>query len=107
MLAVMGPSGAGKSTFLDVLSRRKADLVNGKVYLGSKEVLTTAQMATVGSYVEQEDDLLGVLTVKETIAFAARLNLPDESKEGINERVTQIITALGLTKCANQIVGNP
>ena len=73
MLAVMGPSGAGKSTFLDVISRRKCDQVNGKVFLGPKEIQTTAQMSTVGSYVEQEDDLLGVLTVRETITYAARL----------------------------------
>jgi ABC-type multidrug transport system ATPase subunit len=33
-------------------------------------------MRVVSSYVEQEDALLGALTVKETLTFAAKLSLP-------------------------------
>ncbi|KAJ3295413.1 hypothetical protein HDU76_006838, partial [Blyttiomyces sp. JEL0837] len=73
MLAVMGPSGAGKSTFLDVISRRKTKGVKGEVYLGKKSITSSSQMSTVASYVEQQDDLLGVLTVRESISYAAHL----------------------------------
>jgi ABC-type multidrug transport system ATPase subunit len=62
-------------------------------------------MASIGSYVEQRDDLLGVLTVRETIMYAARLNNPSDKDP--SERVDHIINVLGLAKCANLIIGNP
>ncbi|KAJ3116113.1 hypothetical protein HDU96_010407 [Phlyctochytrium bullatum] len=125
MMAVMGPSGAGKSTFLDVLSMRRqkggcgkseaarflmfslATTLENLVFLGNQEITTAQQMGVVGSYVEQRDDLLGVLTVRESIMYAAKLRMPRESAESRRERVEHIISSLGLTKCANQIIGNP
>lgn len=66
----MGPSGAGKSTLLDILAGRKTSS-KGRVALnGTKEGFDIRQMS---SYVEQDDALLGVLTVKETLAFSATL----------------------------------
>ncbi|KAJ3098713.1 hypothetical protein HDU97_003772 [Phlyctochytrium planicorne] len=106
MMAVMGPSGAGKSTFLDVLSRRR-ERGHGKVFLGSEEIGSASEMGEVASYVEQRDDLLGVLTVRESIDYAAKLRLPKESKHDRSQRVEHIISSLGLSKCANQIIGNP
>ncbi|KAJ3186130.1 hypothetical protein HK101_009721 [Irineochytrium annulatum] len=117
LLAVMGPSGAGKSTFLDVLSRRTAAggkggayMTTGRVFLGegadAREVFNTQQMATVASYVEQSDDLLGVLTVRETIAFAAQLNNPYEPTAERMARVDALIASLGLSKVSSTIVGN-
>lgn len=106
MMACMGPSGAGKTTFLDVVARRRVGGgATGSVFLGSKKIVTNSQMATVGSYVEQQDDLLGVLTVRETIMYAARLSNPTEPDP--SERVDHIINVLGLAKCANVIIGNP
>lgn len=69
MLAIMGPSGAGKSTFLDVLAGRKAASA-GSIQLDGN---TNFDMRSVSAYVEQEDALLGVLTCRETLSFAARL----------------------------------
>ncbi|KAI9349859.1 P-loop containing nucleoside triphosphate hydrolase protein [Zopfochytrium polystomum] len=103
MLAVMGPSGAGKTTLLDALARRLRG-AKGEVYLGDRRIDTTEQMGTVASYVEQEDDLLSVLTVRETILFAARLSNPADRVELLQGR---IITVMGLAKCANTIIGNP
>jgi ABC-type multidrug transport system ATPase subunit len=71
----MGPSGCGKTTLLNVLAHRDAasgakaegaTLVNGK----SPSVGAFRRMT---SYVEQEDALIGSLTIKETMHFAARL----------------------------------
>jgi ABC-type multidrug transport system ATPase subunit len=71
----MGPSGCGKTTLLNVLAHRNAaagakvegiTLVNGS----SPTVNAFRQMS---SYVEQEDALIGSLTVRETMHFAARL----------------------------------
>lgn len=71
----MGPSGCGKTTLLNVLAKREAaakarvegyTLVNG----GAASVTDFRRLS---SYVEQEDALIGSLTVRETLHFAARL----------------------------------
>lgn len=72
----MGPSGCGKTTLLNVLAHRDAaagakvdgdTLVNGVPQ--SREAFRR-----ISSYVEQEDALIGSLTVRETLSFAARLS---------------------------------
>lgn len=93
-VSVMGPSGAGKSTILDIIARRtppSAGTVSSVVGGGSfsshaavsllpafyPQITVNGEegvdMSALASYVEQDDALLGVLTVQETIRFAARL----------------------------------
>jgi len=70
----MGPSGCGKTTLLNVLAHRESSgvKVDGKVLVnGSAPSLGTFR--ELSSYVEQEDALIGSLTVRETMHFAARL----------------------------------
>jgi ABC-type multidrug transport system ATPase subunit len=64
----MGPSGAGKSTLLDVLSGRQS-VSKGELKLRSPG----ESIKTISSYVEQHDALLGVLTVRETLWYSAKL----------------------------------
>ena len=64
----MGPSGAGKSTLLDVLSGRLA-ATQGEVVCNPP----TTSIKSISSYVEQHDALLGVLTVRETLWYTAKL----------------------------------
>ena len=101
MLAIMGPSGAGKSTLLDVLSTRKAPSGGSvSVSIGARDV------KSVSSYVEQSDSLLGVLTVRETIWYSAKLSLPPSTtNEEIDQRTDLIISDLGLSGVANQKIG--
>lgn len=77
-MALMGPSGSGKTTLLNVLAGRQATskattagdiLVNGRA-------LPKNVFQHLSSFVEQEDALIGSLTVRETLDFAARLALP-------------------------------
>ena len=74
----MGPSGCGKTTLLDILAHR-GTIAKGKLD-GSVNVNGTTPSLSVfrqiSSYVEQEDSLIGSLTAKETLDFAARLALP-------------------------------
>jgi ABC-type multidrug transport system ATPase subunit len=71
----MGPSGCGKTTLLNVLAHRPA--ASGADTTGSTLVggaaMTSEAFRRMSSYVEQEDALIGSLTVKETMVFAARL----------------------------------
>ncbi|KAI0683161.1 P-loop containing nucleoside triphosphate hydrolase protein [Cytidiella melzeri] len=116
MLAVMGPSGAGKSTILDIISKRTdathgtvrdTILRHGCVYQLTVNGAEDFDMRSLASYVEQSDALLGVLSVRETIDFAARLSLdPSTPRCIIRERVETTIAELGLIDVANSRIGN-
>ena len=55
----------------------------------------------------QDDNLLGTLTVRETISYSARLRLPD--KMPWSEKrvlVESTIIEMGLQDCADTVIGN-
>ena len=57
---------------------------------------------------EQEDALIGSLTVRETLMFAARLSLsPTVSKRERSRRVDTLLDQFGLSKQADDLVGTP
>lgn len=102
MLAVMGPSGAGKSSFLDALAG-KIDAVTGDVLLNGKKV----PIKPYNTYVHQDDALIGCLSVKETITYAARFKLPSSiSRSDLEKRVDEVIAEFGLTRVQNSKIGN-
>ena len=72
------PSGSGKTTLLNVLAHRAA---TGKATTQQTLAIngaptSLASFHRLSSYVEQEDALVGSLTVRETLHFAAQLALP-------------------------------
>lgn len=73
----MGPSGSGKTTLLNALAHRQAQGMNqsGTIMINGTQA-SKAILQQISSYVEQEDALIGSLTVRETLNFAARLSLP-------------------------------
>ncbi|KAM3495237.1 hypothetical protein MY3957_001468 [Beauveria namnaoensis] len=110
MLAIMGPSGSGKTTLLNALAHRIA--AAGSTTTG--DILVNGQPANLktirdlSAYVEQEDSLIGSLTVKETMVFAARLALPSKtSKKDALQRVDDLINSFGLHAQRDTIVGTP
>ncbi|CAG7971254.1 unnamed protein product [Penicillium salamii] len=110
LIALMGPSGCGKTTLLNVLARRAASSgakVIGETYVNDSQVDSkTFQRMT--SYVEQEDALIGSLTVQETLKFAADLSLTGSvPKIQRMERIRTLLEAFGIQKQANTIVGTP
>ena len=66
-----GASGAGKTTLLNVLNfRNRGDLkIGGNVKLNGQIVTSTAQLASISGYVQQEDLFFGTLKVKEQLKF--------------------------------------
>ncbi|KAL5565958.1 hypothetical protein UlMin_029122 [Ulmus minor] len=104
--ALMGPSGSGKSTLLDALSSRLATnaFLSGTILInGRKRKLSYGTAA----YVTQDDNLIGTLTVRETISYSARLRLPD--KMTWSEKRTLVestIVEMGLQDCADTVIGN-
>jgi len=110
VVALMGPSGSGKTTLLNVLAKRTASMkahVQGRVMVNGRPIGQSA-LREVSSYVEQEDAMIGSLTVRETIDFAARLSLPGKlNRHERKARVEELIEAFGLQRQADTIVGTP
>lgn len=107
LTALMGPSGAGKTTFLDIVTGRKTTgSVSGSLlYDGARVSKSFLKQHT--AYVEQFDTLLPVLTVKQMLMYQCELKCSrSESHELKRERVDKIIIQLGLSKCADVMVGD-
>ena len=71
VMAIMGASGSGKSTFLDILARKnKRGQVKGETRLNGREV-GDEELRGVAGFVDQEDTLMGTLTVYESVLYTA------------------------------------
>ncbi|KAI9806631.1 MAG: hypothetical protein M1825_006088 [Sarcosagium campestre] len=108
LIAIMGPSGSGKTTLLNTLAHRAATAgatTQGDI-LTNGQSITWQELRHLSSYVEQEDALIGSLTVRETMDFAARLALPRSisGKERLR-RVDDLLNSFGMQAQANTIIG--
>jgi ABC-type multidrug transport system ATPase subunit len=105
----MGPSGCGKTTLLNVLASRPTgkQKVEATVLVNGTKP-SRAAFRELSCFVEQDDALIGSLTVRETLNFASRLastsSLP--KKERI-ARIDGLIGSFGLTEQANALIGTP
>lgn len=55
----------------------------------------------------QDDNLIGTLTVRETISYSARLRLPDNMPRSDKRALVEsTIIAMGLQDCADTVIGN-
>ncbi|KAF8150148.1 hypothetical protein B0H34DRAFT_176981 [Crassisporium funariophilum] len=107
LMAIMGASGAGKSTFLDILARkRKRGLVSGVTRVNGREV-GDAEFRGVIGFVDQEDTLMGTLTVYETVLYSALLRLPREmSIEAKKFRTLETMNELGILGIKDMRIGD-
>uniref|UniRef100_A0A452HX07 ABC transporter domain-containing protein n=1 Tax=Gopherus agassizii TaxID=38772 RepID=A0A452HX07_9SAUR len=103
--AILGPTGSGKSSLLDVLAARKDPAgLSGQVLIDGFP--QPPNFKCISGYVVQDDVVMGTLTVRENLLFSAALRLPSSiSFKEKEERVSQIITELGLSKVADAKVG--
>ncbi|KAI0504196.1 hypothetical protein KFK09_015146 [Dendrobium nobile] len=108
ILGIIGASGSGKSTLIDALADRisKPSLGKGGIFLNG-EPLESKIQKTISAYVLQDDLLFPMLTVEETLTFAAEFRLPrwlSASKK--RDRVQALINQLGLRAAASTIIGD-
>ena len=74
----------------------------------NRAVPSERQLRQISSFVEQEDTLMGSLTVREALLFAAKLSLPTFiSKRDRLQRVDALLSAFGLTEQADSLIGTP
>jgi ABC-type multidrug transport system ATPase subunit len=103
----MGPSGCGKTTLLDILARRlKSDSVTGTQLFGGS-TFDSSTFRALSTYVEQDDHLIGSLTVRETVEFAAKLALPSMNRRQRKERTTDLLRDFGLLGVKDTKIGTP
>ncbi|GER44599.1 ABC transporter G family member 2 [Striga asiatica] len=107
ILAVMGASGSGKSTLIDALANRMAKgSLKGSVTLNG-EHLESSLLKLISAYVMQDDLLFPMLTVEETLTFAAEFRLPRSlSRSKKRLRVQALIDQLGLRSTAGTVIGD-
>lgn len=105
----MGPSGCGKTTLLNVLAGRptNASGVEGSVLVNGVKP-SRSEFRQISCFVEQEDALIGSLTVRETLLFTSRLSstssLPRRERLA---RIDGLLASFGLNDQANTIIGTP
>ncbi|CAL4155083.1 unnamed protein product [Meganyctiphanes norvegica] len=108
LLAIMGASGAGKTTLLNVLTFRAPGMrITGDIYINGRPA-NARTISAVSAYVQQEDLFTGVFTVKEQLNFHAQLRIGKGVKQSVRkQRIEEIMTELGLNKCADTLIGVP
>jgi len=106
ILCILGPSGSGKTSFIQILCRRllsgNGREVTGEVLCNGKS-RTASEFQRVSGLVTQEDVFNGVLTVAETLKFAAMLKLPAKLRQ---VRVDKVVEQLQLEKCLKTYIGD-
>ncbi|GMI05438.1 hypothetical protein TrRE_jg721 [Triparma retinervis] len=105
----MGPSGAGKSSLLNVLAGRVAHggdkTITGSITVDGQAIDPFAYRKQI-AYVMQDDAISPTSTPREALTFSASLRLArGTSKEKIKLVVNTMIEDLGLTGCADRMVG--
>ena len=128
LFAVLGPSGSGKTSLLDMLAGRKSSGAQGRV-LFNGQALSAGQWKRTVAYCMQDDALLPLLTVRETLLLALALQggakpprpsrgtgtdslseplaSTETSDESPGARVDRVLDVLHLTKQQDQRVGDP
>jgi len=104
LVAIMGPSGAGKTTLLTALAsgsgsrEGRGGALSGLARLNGEEApLGSLVKERRASFVTQEECLHPNLTVRETLLFAAELQLPASTHPTRVIRVEEVLRDLKLT----------
>jgi ABC-type multidrug transport system ATPase subunit len=78
----------------------------GQILINDKPI--DKSFRALSAYVQQDDVLMGNLTVRETLRYAAILRLPSSvSIKTKMKKVDEVMDELGLTKSADSVVGIP
>lgn len=108
MLFVLGRPGSGCSTFLRTAANRSSLKVTGDLTfanVSAKDFGKTSQRETI--YLPEEDRHIACLTVRQTIQFALRMNLPQSirSRREVHELVDIFGKMFGIQHVLDTPVG--
>jgi ABC-type multidrug transport system ATPase subunit/pSer/pThr/pTyr-binding forkhead associated (FHA) protein/ABC-type multidrug transport system permease subunit len=95
MVALMGPSGCGKSTLMKALNGDSPPTEGSVKIFGLDMAEHFEMLKHIIGYVPQENIVHEDLTVEQSLYYAAKLRLPeDTSNEYILKRITEVLEAL-------------
>eukprot|EP00127_Corallochytrium_limacisporum_P000289 Clim_evm4s10 gene=Clim_evmTU4s10 len=105
MVAILGHSGAGKTSLLDAVSGRLPTENLSVDFKMNNETTTISKAMEQAAYVQQSDALFPMLTVYETLMYAAKLRI-NKTQEEREDIVQEILDDLQLNKARDTRVGN-
>ena len=106
MLAIMGTSGAGKTTLLDILAGRLISKnLTGHILTNDRPVNYSTFRKQSG-YVMQSDALFPLLTVKETLHYAAHLGIQGKTYAEREAAANSTMMLLRLEHVQDTIIGD-
>jgi ABC-type multidrug transport system ATPase subunit len=113
LTAILGPSGSGKTTLLQAVTGRLRGgfrtrfVRTGHIQVHGRQARESDMRSTCAFVPQSDHGLLHYLTVRETLQYAARLRLPANlEEEDVSAHAESVLSELGLTPCADTIVGN-
>jgi ABC-type multidrug transport system ATPase subunit len=107
LIGLMGASGSGKSTLLNVLNGTEKPS-SGRVLINGIDIHEYPdKVEGIVGFIPQDDLLIEDLTVFENLYFAARLCFGHFTEAQIAERVTRVLSSLGLSETRDLKVGSP
>lgn len=107
-VGLMGPSGAGKTTLMNALNGYTPP-TSGEVRFNGRNLYSDyAQFAPSLGYVPQDDIIHRDLTVGQALYYTAKLRLPPDTTDAeIEDRISRVLTQLGLEGTRDVLVGSP
>ena len=100
VLAIMGPSGSGKTSLLNALAGRiNFGELEGEIKVNGKKP-NRNKFKYYAKYVPQEDNLVGTVSVYDTIKFSAELNGQNNER-----KIDRLISDLGLAHIKDVNIG--
>lgn len=109
LTCILGPSGSGKTSLLNILSGRvrasPGSSIGGQIHINNN-LIEPWQHQHLFGYVMQEDTLFATETPREVLSLAAKLKLKGIKEAEVKSLIADMIESLGLTKCADTIIGN-
>lgn len=108
LVGLMGPSGAGKTTLMMALNGYTPP-AGGRVLFNGQDLYGNfAQFRLDLGYVPQDDIIHRDLTVRQALAYTARLRLPRDTRaREIRRRIAKVLAQLGLEGTEDVLIGSP
>ena len=104
-VAFVGGSGAGKSTFMKCISGVDRP-TSGTVLINGEDLYENYENLKYNiGYVPQDDIVFSNLTLHDTLQYAAKLRMPDNTSiKERNERITEVLDIVSLTDFENSYI---
>lgn len=107
-VGIFGTSGSGKSTLMDALNGRRPASSGSVLYNGTDVYRSFDSFKATIGYVPQQDIVHRKITIRNALAYTARLRLPEDTSFGeIDSYIEHVLRLVGLADKASQPVDTP